>query len=67
MSNQELLQNFKCKRLKIPTKQDLVNLDSDRVVARENRDDIVIFNLEDVRNHHTISIRAKSLVMVTVI
>ena len=67
MSNQELLQNFKCIELKIPTKQDLVNLDSDRVIARENRNDIVIFNIEDIRNHHTISIRAKSLVMVTVI
>ena len=53
--------------MKIPTKQDLVNLDSDRVIARENRDDIVIFNIEDIRNHHMISIRAKSLVMVTVI
>ena len=54
MSNQDLLQNFKCTELKIPTKQDLVNLDSDRVIARENRNDIVIFNIEDIRNHHTI-------------
>ena len=63
ISSKAIKENFKCTRVHLPTNVDVANLESDRLVARQKKQDLNEFDILDKKSQYTMTIKARTLVI----